>query len=410
VAGTTNTLVAINEACAAQGQERALHLLAELREHYEQFIQGLYWEQEQVAQARTLIAEQLEVIEQCCRQPYTLYLAKEVLAQGELISTRLFQHYLASLRRTAVLFPALNFMRLDANNEPDLDFLRDRLALFLDAYEGVNCLITQGYICCDAYGNTDNLRRGGSDYTATLIGSAIRADEIQIWTDIDGIHNNDPRLVSSTSTVPQVSYREAAELAYFGAKILHPTCVIPAEQSGIPIRLKNTFQPLAPGTLISKTSSGQQLTALAAKDGITAIKIRSGRMLNAYGFLRRVFQVFEDFSTPIDMITTSEVSVSLTIDDCTHLSDILAALGRFGEVEVDDEQAIVCLVGDRLREENGHAAQIFTALQDVPVRMVSYGGSDNNISILVPASYKKAALTKLQEALFSHQDHSIGHY
>jgi aspartate kinase len=291
-------------------------------------------------------------------------------------------------------------MRTNANGEPELLYIRQQLNALLDTYESEQLFITQGYICRNADGAIDNLQRGGSDYTATLIGAAVQADEIQIWTDIDGLHNNDPRIVEGTHPVRRVSYREAAELAYFGAKILHPTCVIPAEKENVPIRLKNTFQPEAAGTLISEQASGQNLTAIAAKDGICALKIRSGRMLNAYGFLRKVFEVFESYRTPIDMITTSEVSVSLTIDDRSQLPQILEELRAFGEVSVDEDHSIICIVGDALHEQRGTTKKIFTALEDIPIRMVSYGGSNNNISVLIATEYKQQALQCLHEELF----------
>ena len=298
------------------------------------------------------------------------------------------------------MLPALDFMRLDANGEPDLTFIRRELSRRLDGHPGIRLFITQGYICRNHRGEVDNLKRGGSDYSATLIGAALEAEEVQIWTDIDGIHNNDPRVVEHTYPVRQVSYREAAELAYFGAKILHPTCVLPAEQQGVPIRLKNTFAPEAPGTLISAASSGHAIAAIAAKDGITAIKIRSHRMLMAYGFLRRVFEVFENYRTPIDMITTSEVAVSLTIDDPIHLAAITRELRAFGEVSVEPEQSIICIVGDNLNGQMGYAQKIFTALAEVPIRMVSYGGSNNNISVLINSSYKETALQALNRRVF----------
>jgi aspartate kinase len=292
-------------------------------------------------------------------------------------------------------------MRTDEQGDPDMSYLMEELEHLLSDRTGVPYFITQGYICRNVQGEIDNLQRGGSDYTATLIGSALQASEIQIWTDIDGIHNNDPRIVDSTYPIRKASYREAAELAYFGAKILHPLCVIPAEKAQVPIRLKNTFEPDAPGTLISKESSGRRITALAAKDGITAIKIRSGRMLNAYGFLRQVFSIFEQFQTPIDMITTSEVAVSLTIDNHTYLDAIVGALEPFGEVSYETEQSIICIVGDRLHEQTGFTRDIFDALDEIPLRMVSYGGSNNNLSILIASSYKNLALKALHAQLFA---------
>lgn len=400
VSGTTNKLVALSNHLLRQEKAVAAQQLEALRTEYRTFVDELFPGAGDRKKALARLEDSFGAIESLIRKDFTPVEEKVVLAQGELMSTQLFQLYLQSQDIEARLLPALDFMRIDQHNEPDLAFLREELSDLIQENVGVQYYITQGYICRNHLGEIDNLKRGGSDYTATLIGAALHAQEIQIWTDIDGMHNNDPRVVPSTFPVRRVSYREAAELAYFGAKILHPTCVIPAEQADVPIRLKNTFAPEAPGTLISARSSGRDITAIAAKDGITAIKIRSGRMLNAYGFLRKVFEVFEQFKTPIDMITTSEVSVSLTIDDDTYLEAVIGALEAFGEVSYETEQTIVCIVGDRLGEHSGYTRQIFTALENIPVRMVSYGGSKNNISILLSSSYKKDALRALHQHLF----------
>ena len=400
VSGTTNQLVAIAADLAAGEQAEAQQKLSALEQEYTTFITELL-PQANISSAAAILEQSFGQIQLQIDQPFRPASEKIILAQGELISTQLFQLYLSSIGINGALLPALDFMRTNAEGEPDLAFIRQQLTLLLEAYNSVEVLITQGYICKNAAGEVDNLQRGGSDYTATLIGAAIEAAEIQIWTDIDGLHNNDPRVVRQTSPVRQVSYREAAELAYFGAKILHPTCVIPAEQLNLPIRLKNTFAPDAAGTLISEQASGKSLTAIAAKDGICALKIRSGRMLNAYGFLRRVFEVFESYRTPIDMITTSEVSVSLTIDNTEYLSEILNDLREFGEVSIDTDHSIICIVGDALNERRGYTKTIFTALEDIPIRMVSYGGSNNNISLLVAKEFKNQALQSLHEELFS---------
>lgn len=400
VSGTTNKLVSISGSLLRKERREARDKIAALRSEYQAFVENLFAEKALRAKASRLIEPNFRTIEGLARKDFTPAEEKVVLAQGELISTQLFQLYLESKQIASCLLPALEFMRTDERQEPDLPFLKEELSQLLEENPGFKYYITQGYICRNAQEDVDNLQRGGSDYTATLIGAALKADEIQIWTDIDGMHNNDPRIVETTFPVRQVSYREAAELAYFGAKILHPTCVIPAEQALVPIRLKNTFEPQAPGTLISEKSSGRDITAMAAKEGITAIKIRSGRMLNAYGFLRKVFEVFEQFRTPIDMITTSEVSVSLTIDNNTYLDAIVGALEPFGEVTYETDQTIVCIVGDQLSENSGYTRQIFTALENVPVRMVSYGGSKNNISILIHSNYKKEALRALNTHLF----------
>lgn len=404
VSGTTNKLVAISEALQQNNADLAQERLQSLETEYQGLIQDLL-PAAFLPQANGILSRCFSEIRSWIGISFASTAEKVILAQGELISTQLFQLYLTSKNVQSALLPALDFMRIDEDQEPDFEYITERLHLLLDAYQEAQILITQGYICRNPDGTIDNLQRGGSDYTATLIGAAIQAQEIQIWTDIDGLHNNDPRVVPYTTPIRQVSYREAAELAFFGAKILHPTCVIPAERQNVPIRLKNTFTPDAAGTLISELGSGQQLTAIAAKDGITALKIRSGRMLNAYGFLRKVFEVFEDYRTPIDMITTSEVSVSLTIDQNDNLEAILKDLGAFGEVSVDQNHTIICIVGDALNEHKGYTKHIFSALEEIPIRMVSYGGSNNNISILVPNNYKNQALLNLHEQLFTKHAH-----
>ena len=291
-------------------------------------------------------------------------------------------------------------MRIDENEEPDTAAIEKGLRLELKKHKS-KLYITQGYICRNTFGEIDNLKRGGSDYTATLIGAALRSYEVQIWTDIDGMHNNDPRIVDQTEPVTEMSFDEAAELAYFGAKILHPTCILPAQKMNVPVRLLNTMQAQAPGTLISGKPPVDRITAIAAKDGITAINIRSGRMLLAYGFLRSVFEVFERYKTPIDMITTSEVAISLTIDQPKHLVEIVQELEDFGTVHVDADQSIICVVGSFSGEKKGYARMIFESLSDIPIRMISYGGSENNVSVLVDSKYKKEALIALNKGLFN---------
>ncbi len=400
VAGTTNKLENIGRQLRQGRVESAFRLLGALREEYDQFVKILF-PTTSLPAAREILEHQFGVAGQIARQAYQSQQEKALLAQGELLSTRLFTQYLRGEGVDAVLLPALDFMRIGPEGEPNAPAIAHLLASALEDAPQAPYYITQGYICRNPFGAIDNLRRGGSDYTATLIGAGIGAREIQIWTDIDGLHNNDPRVVSQTFSVRQLSYREAAELAYFGAKILHPTCVLPAEKQGVPIRLKNTFAPEAPGTLISGRASGNAISAIAAKDGITALKIRSHRMLMAYGFLRKVFQVFEDHRTPIDMITTSEVAVSLTIDDTAQLDEIVEALSAYGEVSFQSGQTIICIVGDALNDQRGRAKEIFEALEPVPVRMVSYGGSDNNVSVLVSTDYKAQALKALNERLFA---------
>lgn len=403
VAGTTNQLDAIGQAHRQGQAAQAQLLLQDLRDQYRSLLSELFDDHAWRSKAADQVHECLDTVGRCTREVYSQTSHNTILAQGELISTRIFQLYLQSQGAASALLPAFDFMLTDADGEPDTAYLRERLDLLLEAYRDAPLLITQGYICLNHAGRIDNLQRGGSDYTATLIGAAVRAEEIEIWTDIDGLHNNDPRVVEDTRPVRRVSYREAAELAYFGAKILHPTCVIPAEKENIPVRLKNTFAPAAPGTLISARGSGQGLTAIAAKDGITAIRIRSGRMLNAYGFLRQVFEIFERYRTPIDMITTSEVSVSLTIDRDEQLPRIVAELEHYGTVSVDRDQTIICIVGDALDQQTGYTPDIFAALRTVNVRMVSYGGSQNNISILVGKEDKEPALRSLHRQLFSRE-------
>lgn len=323
---------------------------------------------------------------------------KIILSQGELLSTKLMELYLKQQGVDAVLLPALDFMKLDTQGEPDQDYIREHLKPLLR--QKADVFITQGYICRNARGAVDNLQRGGSDYTASLIGAAIDADEIQIWTDIDGMHNNDPRVVENTSAVRHLLFDEAAELAYFGAKILHPTCIQPAKFANIPVRLLNTMEPFAPGTLIDNNPETGTIKAVAAKDNITAIKIKSSRMLLAHGFLRKVFEIFESYRTPIDMICTSEVGVSVTIDDTRFLSEIVHDLKKYGTVSVDLDMCIVCVVGDMDWENLGFETMVLTAMKDIPVRMVSYGGSNYNISLLVREEDKARTLRALSHSLF----------
>ena len=325
---------------------------------------------------------------------------REILAQGELMSTNLMNYYLQEIGVKSVLLPALEFMRTDKNAEADTQYIREKLTAMMEKYPDADLFLTQGYICRNAYGEIDNLQRGGSDLTASIIGAVLNAEEIEIWTDIDGMHNNDPRFVEGTKPVKELHFEEAAELAYFGAKILHPTCVLPAKLNNIPVRLLNTMQPDAPGTLIHNTSEGHCIKAVAAKDNITAIKIKSGRMLLAYGFLRKVFEIFETYKTSIDMIATSEVGVSVTIDDERNLRAIVDDLKKFGTVTVDRDMVIICVVGDLEWQNRGFEAKALDALRDIPVRMISYGGSNYNISFLVKKEDKVAALNALSKHLF----------
>ena len=398
VSGTTNKLVALGQDLDKPDVVNAT--IGALREEYLAFIEELYVKPETKEQARTFLSQKFELLASFQSKQPSPHAVKTILAQGELMSTQMFTWHLEEQGISAILLPALNFMRIDKSGEPDEYYIKSMLQKEMQLAGPASIYVTQGYICRNASGDVDNLKRGGSDYTATLLGQALQAEEIQIWTDIDGMHNNDPRVVEDTHPIKHLSYDEAAELAYFGAKILHPSCVLPAQKGNTPIRLKNTMDPEASGTLISLQSNDQDVTAIAAKDGITAIKIRSGRMLMAYGFLKQIFEIFEQFETPIDMVTTSEVAVSLTIDDDTHLTPIVVALKTFGEVEVDQAQTIICIVGSFASKSAGYAGEIFTALKNIPIRMISFGGSKHNVSLLIEEPYKREALQALNQGLF----------
>ncbi len=400
VSGTTNQLVNIANALYEKKHEEANALIDILEEKYIDFIKDLFPESAYLKKASILITEHFNSIRAFTQDLFTVYEERIILSKGELISTALFSYYLEQIGIKNVLLPALDFMRLDEHSEPNIPYTTEHLTPLLTANSNINIFITQGYICRNHFGEVDNLKRGGSDYTASLIGAALGAEEVQIWTDIDGMHNNDPRIVSGTKPIRHLSFNEAAELAYFGAKILHPQSVFPAQKYNIPVRLLNTMEPKAPGTLISSMVSEAGIKSIAAKDGITALKIQSSRMLLAYGFLRRVFEVFERYKTPIDMITTSEVAVSLTIDDNQYLAEIIKELNDFGTVEIDADQSIICVVGDFLASKSGYAAKVMDSLKQIPIRMISYGGSSNNISVLVNTAVKNDALKALHKGLF----------
>lgn len=401
VAGTTNALVEISQAFTEGDKDRASALIQALHDRYRSLIGELFTTEEGIRNGRELIEYHFNLIDSFSNQLFTPIEEKIILAQGELISTTLFHFHLTELGIRSKLLPALDFMKIDEDNEPKIDFIRENLTELLLQSSDHNLFITQGYICRNAFGEIDNLRRGGSDYTASLIGAAIGADEIQIWTDIDGMHNNDPRIVKGTSPIANLSFNEAAELAYFGAKILHPQSVFPAQRYNVPVRLLNTMEPQASGTLINQEGTAKGIVrSIAAKDGITAIRIQSSRMLLAYGFLRRVFEVFERYKTPIDMITTSEVAISLTIDDTKYLADIEQELKDFGSVEIDRDQTIVCVVGDFGVNTHGYAARVLDAVKHIPIRMISYGGSNYNISMLLQTEHKVEALRSLHNRLF----------
>ena len=401
MSGTTNALVEISQGLYSNQNEKAGLLINALERVYSKVIEDLFQSDQVIQKGKELISNHFEYIRSFTRDLFTVNEERAILAQGELISTALFQFLLEEKEIPSVLLPALNFMRINENAEPDLAFITENLNHELNKFPHSNLFITQGYICRNDYGEIDNLKRGGSDYTATIVGAAVKADEIQIWTDIDGMHNNDPRVVNNTFPIAKLTFDEAAELAYFGAKILHPTCILPAKNQNIPVRLLNTMQPDAPGTIISSENQAEGFRAVAAKDGITAINIKSGRMLLAYGFLRAVFEVFERFRKPIDMITTSEVAVSVTIDNTDDLDNILEELTGFGTVNVDSDLSIVSIVGLFPAGKPGYAGSIFETLKNIPVRMISYGGSENNISILVDTELKKKTLQALNKGLFN---------
>jgi len=401
MAGTTNKLVEISDYLSKKNKESALGIINSLEKEYYNVVFDLYATKEMKDQGKQVLSERFDVIKSFTSGVFPEHGGRALLAQGELISTALFTLLMQEAGYNALLLPALEFMKIDGDKMPDNYYIKDKLNALLKSAPKADYYITQGFICLNEAGEIDNLQRGGSDYTATLIGAALNSEEVQIWTDIDGFHDNDPRYVENTKKVDTLSFNEASELAYFGAKILHPQTVLPAMMSGIPVRLKNTMNPPDPGTLITSHSKTKGIKAVAAKDGITAIKIRSGRMLNAYGFIKNIFEIFEFFKTSIDMITTSEVALSLTIDDPKHLDEIVAELKEYGKVEIDRNQTIVCIVGNMIAEEKGFAAKVFTALEEIPIRMISYGGSRNNISLLINTNDKKATLQALSNKLLN---------
>jgi aspartate kinase len=402
LSGSTNTLLSISESLNAGKPAEAKAKAIELRAHYDQFLTELYSTPAGLGQGQAIVAKEFAFIDSLIATlPYTVKQEKEMVALGELLSTQIFEAFLQEEGVNSALLPALDFMVIDEDNEPILAVIEQKLATVLAPVKDKQIFVTQGFICRNPAGEVDNLKRGGSDYTASLIGGAIQAEEVQIWTDIDGMHNNDPRIVKNTFPIRELSFAEAAELAYFGAKILHPSTITPAKLKGVPVRLKNTMEPSAFGTLISEKSTDVEIKAIAAKDNITAIYIHSTRMLNAYGFLKRVFEVFEKYKTPVDMITTSEVSVSVTIDQTTHLDAIMSELREFAELEDPDmNQVIVCIVGNFWADKEGIAIKVLEAIKKIPIRMISYGASEHNISLLVDASHKNDALNALNEGLF----------
>jgi len=403
MSGTTNALIEISSALYAGNIKEAGSKIESLRAKYLDVVNNLYTHEETRQTGREIIDNHFNYISGFINGSFTRTQEKAIVAQGELLSTALFHLLLQEQNINSALIPALNFMRIDKYGEPDIYYITENLKRELENYPDTNIIITQGFICRNAFGEIDNLKRGGSDYTASLIGAALDASEIQIWTDINGFHNNDPRYVENTFPVRELSFDEAAELAYFGAKVLHPSTVNPARDKNIPVRLKNTMEPDDPGTLISRKQTFQDYKAIAAKDGITAIRIKSDRMLMAYGFLRKVFEIFEVYRTPIDMITTSEVSVALTIDNPENLPDILKELQNLGTVEIEENQSIICIVGDFRPETTGSAPEIFEALNTLPIKMIAYGGSPYNLSLLVDTKNKVQALRLLNKHLFKEQ-------
>lgn len=400
MSGTTNSLIEISNYLYKKNPDGANEVINTLEKKYMQHVEELYSTDEYKEKTREFLREEFKYMRSFTKDIFTSFEEKSIVAQGEIMSTNMVLNYLQEQGIKATLLSAFDFMRTDKNAEPDAQYIKEKLTAIMTENEGYQIYITQGFICLNAYGEIDNLQRGGSDFTASLIGVALGAEEIQIWTDIDGMHNNDPRIVDETEAIRQLNFEEAAELAYFGAKILHPTCVQPAKYAGIPVRLKNTMDPAADGTIIDNVLRKGKIKAVAAKDNITAIKIKSSRMLLATGFLRKVFEIFETYQTPIDMVATSEVGVSMSIDNVKHLNDIVDELKKYGTVTVDSGMCIVCVVGDLDWSNLGFETLVLDAMKDIPVRMISYGGSNYNISFLIKESDKKRALQNLSDRLF----------
>lgn len=402
MSGTTNALIEIADYLYKKNPEGANEVINKLEDKYLQHVQDLYSTEEYKLKTKEFLIKKFEYLRSFTKDLFTSFEEKNIVAQGEIMSTNMVTNYLREKGIKVILLNALDFMRTDKNGEPDSEFIKKELGKAMEQHKDFQIYITQGFICRNAYGEVDNLLRGGSDYTASLIGVALSASEIQIWTDIDGMHNNDPRVVKKTEALHQLNFEEAAELAYFGAKILHPTCIQPAKYAGIPVRLKNTMEPEAEGTIIDNTIVKGKIKAVAAKDNITAVKIKSSRMLLATGFLRKVFEIFESNQTPIDMITTSEVGVSMSIDSEARLNEIVNELKKYGTVSVDHDMCIVCVVGDLDWKNLGFETLVLEAMKSIPVRMISYGGSNYNISFLINAKDKQRALQQLSDILFLH--------
>jgi len=400
MSGTTNALLEITEMLSSGNKTGAAGRIESLRKKYHDVINELYEKEDTKLLATELIDDHFNLISDLINGDFSKNQEKIIVSRGEIISTTLFHLLLQEMNIKSALISALNFMRIDKYGEPDLYYITENLNRELSNYPDYNIIITQGFICRNSFGEIDNLKRGGSDYTASLVGASVSASEIQIWTDINGFHNNDPRYVENTFPVRELSFDEAAELAYFGAKILHPSTINPAREKNIPVRLKNTMQPDDPGTIITHKYDFKDYKAVAAKDGITAIRIKSDRMLMAYGFLRKIFEIFETYRTPIDMVTTSEISVALTIDNPENLNHIVKELKELGQVEVEENQSIICIVGDFRTDRPGSAPEIFEALNTIPIKMIDYGGSPHSISLLIDTKNKINALRLLNEHLF----------
>ena len=400
MSGTTNTQMEISNNLYKKNSDGANEVINNLERTYMQHVEELFTTDEYKQKTITFLQSEFAYMRSFTKDIFTSFEEKSIVAQGEIMSTNMMLNYLDEKGIKAILISAIDFMRTDKNSEPDAQYIKEKLTNIMADNEGYQIYLSQGFICRNAYGETDNLLRGGSDFTASLIGVALQAEEIQIWTDIDGMHNNDPRFVEGTDAIRQLNFEEAAELAYFGAKILHPTCVQPAKYSGVPVRLKDTMDPQAPGTIIDNVLIKGKIKAVAAKDNITAIKIKSSRMLLATGFLRKVFEIFESYQTPIDMVATSEVGVSMSIDNIEHLNAIVDELKKYGTVTVDEDMCIVCVVGDLDWSNLGFETLVLEAMKDIPVRMISYGGSNYNISFLIKESDKQKALQNLSNVLF----------
>ncbi|TWP23228.1 aspartate kinase [Apibacter muscae] len=403
MSGTTNALVEISNALYEKNSAKANDLIEDLEKKYQVELANLYKNPSILDKAKEFINTHFNYLRSFLKYPlFTEKEEKVILAEGELLSTTMFHYYLSEIGEKSILLPALDFMRITRENEPDMVYIENHIKEEMKKYPDIDFFITQGYICRNAQGDIDNLQRGGSDYTACIIGSVLDAKEIQIWTDIDGMHNNDPRFVEKTHPIQELSFDEAAELAYFGAKILHPTCILPAQKRGIPVALKNTMQPEAPGTLIGNLKTPDGIRAVAAKDNIFVITIKSGRMLLAHGFLKTIFEIFEKYKTSIDVITTSEVAVSLTIDNSNHLEAIVHELSKIAQVDVVKDQTIIAIVGNIAKNKAGYGVQILEAFKEIPLHMISYGGSEHNVTVVIDSEYKKEALKALNHKLFGY--------